>query len=275
MARLFDKAVAWSPKTGRNAESFLHLREGLRDFATPLVCDDAIRRCPNDVAWETLSAVRVPFPVTLIEWRNTDGIEIGVVAFEVDPATVAGSADGAAATIVMRGISARRKSEKVLAWPVGADVDVDDVGNVLERRLAPQPGRQFSDAELITLIGEGEGIYSSAAWMLALANARNITVEEVVPPAPLSKKWKAKTGNGLATYSRIMLPHTAGRPAGSGGGGAQPLELIKGHLKTYDKNPLFGKIRGTWWWEPHVRGDATVGVRTHDYAFGDQAPKPG
>ena len=126
------------------------------------------------------------------------------------------------------------------------------------------------------MISEGEGIYNSAAWMLALANARNITIEEVVPPVPLSKKWKAKTGNGLVTYSRILLPRTAG-PSGSHGssGDVEPLERIKGHLKTYDKDPLFGKIRGTWWWEPHVRGDATAGVRSHDYAFGDQAPKPG
>jgi hypothetical protein len=105
VARLFDKVVARLPRSGRD-ETFRHLSKGLRDFATPLVCDDAIRRCPTFAPWDTLSAVRVPFPVTLIEWRNNnDDDEIGVVAFELGPVDV--SPAGTAATIVMRAVAAQ------------------------------------------------------------------------------------------------------------------------------------------------------------------------
>jgi len=65
-----------------------------------------------------------------------------------------------------------------------------------------------------------------------------------------------------------------GRRLGEGDGSARPLELVKGHFKTYDATrPLFGKLTGTWWWTSTIRGDPKAGTREHDYAFGPEAPE--
>ncbi|WP_162941579.1 hypothetical protein [Desertimonas flava] len=280
MARLFDKALAYRPPSGNNRNLFTELQEGLQ-WATPLVCDDLLPYAPDDTDFSALSGVRVPWPLAFVEWRNNQGIELGVTAFEVDADVVHGGPppNGATRTIVMRGMSARRKSDQVLAWADGIDIDVTENGDVVdynirfldpdfERDLAADPDRAK------TMIRDLIGIAHLAGWFLMAANAKNIEIEPVEPSAGLSRNWRRKTGQPLHSYNRVLLPHDARSGSSRRSGGAPaPLEIVKGHFKTYDdQRPLFGKLTGTWWWAPFARGDASAGVREHDYAFGPEAP---
>lgn len=36
-------------------------------------------------------------------------------------------------------------------------------------------------------------------------------------------------------------------------------------IKNFDDKPLFGKLKGTYWWNPHVRGTEESGVVEKDY----------
>lgn len=47
---------------------------------------------------------------------------------------------------------------------------------------------------------------------------------------------------------------------------ARALHISRGHFKTYQERPLFGRLKGTWWWADHVRGAVEAGVITKDYA---------
>lgn len=278
VVRLFDKALAWNPPaTNRGRERFENLAEGLQ-WATPLVCDDLLPYAPGSFDLDARTGLRVPWPVAFVEWRNADDIELGVLAFEVDPDTVPGRdpPEGAAATVVMRLMSARRREQAVLANPLGLDVDVTELGQVLDWRPSLIDERFESSPEFKTIVTDGLGVYDLAAWFLIAASARNITHEQVEPPKGLSRKWRRKTGQPLSRYTRVMLPHAPGdRATGAASGAPVPLELVKGHFKTYDtERPLFGKYTGTWWWTPTIRGDPKAGVRDHDYAFGSEAPPP-
>lgn len=41
--------------------------------------------------------------------------------------------------------------------------------------------------------------------------------------------------------------------------------ICRGHFKTYDANPLFGKVKGTFWTPAHVKGSIEKGVIKKDY----------
>ena len=45
----------------------------------------------------------------------------------------------------------------------------------------------------------------------------------------------------------------------------QALHICRGHFKTYDEKPLFGKTSGTFWWPGHVRGSMSEGIMEKDY----------
>ena len=279
MARLFDKAAAWRGRphrTGKMLQEYDGLAEGLR-WATPLVCDDAIDRAGSPRLEDLTGGVRVPFPVAFIEWRNRDDIELGTFAHEVDPSVVAGEPPtGTVARVIMRGMSARRREDKVLPWLVGLDIDVSEMGAVLGWDLVPHPTLDLADEQIRVGLADGLATYVLAAFMLALANAQNVELETVHPAEGLSRRWRRRTGQPLRSYSRIVLPHRISRSSSADGSSdPQPLELVKGHFKTYTaERPLFGRVVGTWWWEPHARGSVDAGQREHDYAFGPDAPGP-
>ena len=41
--------------------------------------------------------------------------------------------------------------------------------------------------------------------------------------------------------------------------------ICRGHFRTYDANPLFGKIKGTFWTPAHTKGDLQRGIIKKDY----------
>jgi hypothetical protein len=55
---------------------------------------------------------------------------------------------------------------------------------------------------------------------------------------------------------------------------AKALHICRGHFKNFDDKPLFGKLTGTYWWQPHVRGTAEAGIVEKDYRIklGSEAP---
>jgi hypothetical protein len=50
-----------------------------------------------------------------------------------------------------------------------------------------------------------------------------------------------------------------------GQGLAKALHICRGHFKTYEERPLFGRLRGTWFWQDHVRDSLESGVVEKDY----------
>jgi hypothetical protein len=45
----------------------------------------------------------------------------------------------------------------------------------------------------------------------------------------------------------------------------QALHVCRGHFKTYDERPLFGRVKGTFWWPASLKGSANRGVIEKDY----------
>jgi len=103
---------------------------------------------------------------------------------------------------------------------------------------------------------------------LLLLSCKNIQTETVPAPAKLNKK-RARSGKPLIQEHRVLklvLPKRKGQKprAGTenieeGGGWTQKPSFCSGHFKNYTADaPLFGRLTGRYWWEPHVRGAETT-----------------
>lgn len=95
---------------------------------------------------------------------------------------------------------------------------------------------------------------------LLLLSCKNITTETVPAPAKLNKK-RVKSGKPPVRdhhVLRLVLPKKQGQKSGqqeSSGGWTQKPSFCSGHFKIYTADaPLFGRLTGRYWWEPHVRG---------------------
>jgi hypothetical protein len=106
---------------------------------------------------------------------------------------------------------------------------------------------------------------------LMLLNTKNIVAIDNPPPAKLNKKRIKNGKQPMFTYKtlRLQLPAQK-RKKGSGPASATDnttrLHLCRGHFKNYTvENPLFGRLTGRYWWQPHARGDKTKGVVMKDY----------
>ena len=48
---------------------------------------------------------------------------------------------------------------------------------------------------------------------------------------------------------------------------AKALHICRGHFRSYDEKPLFGRVKGTFFIPQHVRGNADVGEHQKEYSI--------
>lgn len=104
---------------------------------------------------------------------------------------------------------------------------------------------------------------------LSFAHCRNVTVRAVDPPPKLSRRHEQRHGVPLSRYYVLDIDPMKKVLRSEGGietvGLKQALHICRGHFKTFDEKPLFGKLRGTYFWHDHVRGEPTQGTISKDY----------
>jgi hypothetical protein len=118
-----------------------------------------------------------------------------------------------------------------------------------------------------------------ALLALSLMHCKNVELKTVIPPAPLSKKYQKKTGRPLVRYKILEIEpmkkvlRTEGQSDTMGLKHA--LHICRGHFKDYSKGGgLFGKLKGLYWWDSHVRGDPAQGAVVKDYNVNPPSETP-
>lgn len=94
----------------------------------------------------------------------------------------------------------------------------------------------------------------------ALLACKNVAGVDVHPPAKLQRARQQRGLLPLVSFKTLVIK-TGGRARGSTGvtGEGEPLALhwVRGHFKTYTaEKPLLGRAVGTYWWSPHLAGQA-------------------
>jgi hypothetical protein len=104
---------------------------------------------------------------------------------------------------------------------------------------------------------------------LNLLSCKNVTrIPHLIPPRLIKKKEKKGKPYFEKFYTLQIEPMTKilateGRAGETGI--KQALHICRGHFKTYEEKPLFGKFQGTYWWPAHARGSIEIGRIKKDY----------
>ncbi len=100
---------------------------------------------------------------------------------------------------------------------------------------------------------------------LDIIHCKNVVLVDEPPPEKLSKRHEKKHGIPLTTV-KVLHIHSTQKEYETDGNGQQGSKrllrshIARGHFKTYTEDaPLFGKITGTYWWMPYLRGSKGKG----------------
>lgn len=107
---------------------------------------------------------------------------------------------------------------------------------------------------------------------ISFMHCKNVELKNTIPSAPLSKKHEKKYGKPLIRY-KILEIEPMRKVLESEGqdrslGLKHALHICRGHFKDYTEHGLFGKYKGLYWWDSHVRGDSSRGTVVKDYSIG-------
>lgn len=97
------------------------------------------------------------------------------------------------------------------------------------------------------------------AVTMALLNTKNIETEVQHPPQKLQRSRERKGELPLVSWRILKVQSHRARTASRGSATkGEPLALhwVRGHFKRYDEHPLFGAVKGVFWWSPHLSGRA-------------------
>lgn len=105
---------------------------------------------------------------------------------------------------------------------------------------------------------------------VSFTHCRNVELTESPVPEAVRKK-RQKRGKRSTVFKtleispmRAVLHDASSNPKA---GLKKRLHICRGHFKDYrNGRGLFGKYRGMFWWEMHVRGDKKAGSVNKDYA---------
>lgn len=103
-------------------------------------------------------------------------------------------------------------------------------------------------------------------FALALLHCKNVTTN-AAPGSRQRKRAAAREGNPLVEYRTLVVDQMrrAMSGHGTGGGWENRFHICRGHFKSYDERPLFGRVKGRFWWPAHTRGNAERGMILKQY----------
>lgn len=104
---------------------------------------------------------------------------------------------------------------------------------------------------------------------ISFMHCKNVSRREETPPPALSKAHQRRYGAPLQRFTVLDIDPMRQVLKSEGGaestGLVKALHICRGHFKTYSERPLFGRIKGTFWWPSSVRGTIAAGVVAKTY----------
>lgn len=161
---------------------------------------------------------------------------------------------------------------------LGGEARTIRVKSDLAERWYPEETREMSSLEAVNYVKKQfEDLVAPFLFAMSLMHCKNVVIREVAPPDTRRAKAKKRGVPPLVRYRVLDIEpmKTVLRTEGQieKTGLKQALHICRGHFKTYDDKPLFGKVRGTFWWPSTVRGSLSEGAVVKDYQVHEPKPK--
>lgn len=108
-------------------------------------------------------------------------------------------------------------------------------------------------------------------FALSLMHAKNVSLEDAPSLAPALARKREKRNRQVVQFKTLVvhpMRQAAKAETREGSSSAkQAMHLCRGHFKDFREGKgLFGKFKGLYWWDMHVRGDREQGQIIKDYA---------
>ena len=225
--------------------------------------------------WSELPCIAPPFQEMFLEAKITPAVKLNLTNPREDGHTLADSfgclvlsnkkEEGwtSAATL----IGAADKSEIISQVFLNIDADGRLSKEDSSHTMASAWGDFFRGLGL-----DGSAISRSLFMSFFLAvsfmHCKNVILNKTCIPEGLRKKHLRKTGTFVHDFHTLEI-----RPMRkvldsnrtSGESLQHALHICRGHFKDYRQSGLFGKAKGVFWWDNHLRGNIEVGHISKDY----------
>jgi len=125
-----------------------------------------------------------------------------------------------------------------------------------------------SEADTLHLTGIITLAYP-ALLTFCFLHCKNVEVIQNYPPFKLSHSNQKRHGRPLVRFKTLNIQPIKAVLKKEGqsetSGLKRALHICRGHFKNYSKHGLFGKTKGTFWWNAQARGSMDEGVVIKDY----------
>jgi hypothetical protein len=176
-----------------------------------------------------------------------------------------------ASSVSLRGVDGHAVSsiERIVVGAI-----VDETGRVLSRLVCGDSAGLKSAEEAVTASETSPQLMfvqfaaDVVLFAIGLMHCKNVALAE---RAQSGKLLRSRRRRGLPPPPKIYdlkIRPTGGSRASLVGLSdiKQALHIARGHFKTYSVDrPLFGRIAGTFWWSPVLRGSVEHGTVVKDY----------
>lgn len=142
-----------------------------------------------------------------------------------------------------------------MAWILGGMSPTAD-RETFDRRAAEHQAEFENKTGRIDL--DLQNLVHVFAVTMALLNTKNIQTEVQRPPRQLQRARERRGELPLVSWHVLKVQREGDRTRRGQRGTGEPLALhwFRGHFKRYDTHPLFGSLKGVFWWSPHLAGRA-------------------
>jgi|GEM_PF-2537018 len=173
---------------------------------------------------------------------------------------------------------AEEKKNAPIMSPGQWAVILDKAGKVVYEQWAanvapkafPHLSEQFKDA----LSGWSTHLFP-AFLAVSFLHCKNVKLIASEPDHKLSRAWTKRHNQPLYRYHVLdiepMKQVLRKEGQSESVGLKKALHICRGHFKDYTNKGLFGKYKGMYWWEAHVRGSLSEGIVAKDYSVKVQA----
>lgn len=104
---------------------------------------------------------------------------------------------------------------------------------------------------------------------LSFLHCKNVATRIVEPEKKLSRAFERRHGRPLSKHHVIEIRPITEMLEREGGasthGVARALHITRGHFRDYTQRGLFGKLKGVFWFDQHLRGTSQAGTVTQEF----------
>ena len=206
--------------------------------------------------------VLAAYAVTLVggelcAWRIVFGVDGEQIIFAGPEGSILQMAEGQAVTSTMQ-------SGAEYWFGTMSAVLLDVCGVAPAEYRPPDANRMVSDRRILAATRYAIwNVVEAIVSAFSLMHCRNVRTEEVVAPIALQRARSRRGKLPLYRYHVLKVAPFGERIRGGGAPQLRPIgplvaiHFVRGHFKEYSsERPLFGKLTGLWWWQPHLAGRA-------------------